>query len=73
MPNWNRERKRILKPELCDVVMVCNPAKKNDAKYGIVVKDFKSEQTLIVRYKGDNKRNSCPYQASDNPSCWMYN
>ena len=51
--------KRILKPVLGDVVMVCNPAKHNDAKYGIV-EDFKSEQTMIIRYKGDNKGTIVP-------------
>ena len=51
--------KRILKPRIGDVVMVCNPAKHNDAKYGIV-ENFKSEQTLIITYIVDNKGTIVP-------------
>ena len=39
--------------------MVFNPAKLNDAKYGIVER-FKSDQSLIIRYKGDSKGTIVP-------------
>ena len=39
--------------------MVCNPDKHNDAKYGIVER-FKSEKSLIIRYKVDSKGTIIP-------------
>ena len=51
--------KRVLKPNIGDVVMVCNPEKHNDEKYGIV-EGFKSDQSLIIRYKGDSKGTIVP-------------
>ena len=50
---------RILKPNIGDVVMVCNPEKHNDAKYGIV-EGFKSDQSLIIMFKGDTKGTIVP-------------
>ena len=58
-PSGPGRGKRVLKPNIGDVVMVCNPAKHNDAKYGIV-EGFKSDQSLSVRYKGDSKGTIVP-------------
>ena len=51
--------KRVLKPNIGDVVMVCKPEKHNDEKYGIV-EGFKSDQSLIIRFKGDSKGTIVP-------------
>ena len=51
--------KRVLKPNIGDIIMTCNPDKHNDAKYGIV-EGLKSDQTLQVRYRGDKKATEVP-------------
>ena len=51
--------KRVLKPNIGDIVMVCNPEKHNDAKYGIV-EGFKSDQSLVIRFKGNSKGTIVP-------------
>ena len=58
-PSGPGRGKRTIKPEIGDVVMVCKPAKHNDAKYRILER-FKSEQSLIIRYKGDSKGTIVP-------------
>ena len=39
--------------------MVCNPDKHNNAKFG-VVEGFKSDQSLIIRFRGDSKGTVVP-------------
>ena len=51
--------KRVLKPNIGDVIMVCNPDKHNDAKFG-VIEGFKSDQSLIIRFRGDSKGTVVP-------------
>ena len=51
--------KRVLKPNIGDIIMVCNPDKHNDAKYGIV-EGLKSDPSLIIRFRGDSKGTSVP-------------
>ena len=42
-PNGPGRVKKVLKPNIGDIVMVCNPEKHNDTEYG-VVEGFKSDQ-----------------------------
>ena len=49
--------KRVFKPNIGDIV--CNPEKHNDAKYG-VVEGFKSDQSLVTRFRGDSKGTVVP-------------
>ena len=51
--------KRVLKPNIGDIVIVCNTEKHNDAKYGIV-EGFKSDQSLVIRFRGDSKGTIVP-------------
>ena len=51
--------KRVLKPNIGDIIMVCNPEKHNDAKFG-VVEGFQSDQTLNIRFRGDKKATAVP-------------
>ena len=51
--------KRVLKPNIGDIVMVCNPEKHNDAKFG-VVEGFQSDQSLNIRFRGDKKATVVP-------------
>ena len=50
-PKGPGREKRVLKPI---IGLVCNPDKHNDAKFG-VVKGFKIDQSLIIRFRGDSK------------------
>ena len=58
-PKGTGRGKRVLKPNIGDIIMTCNPEKRNEAKFGIV-EGFKSDQTLNVRYRGDKKATEVP-------------
>ena len=58
-PKGTGRGKRVLKPNIGDIVMVCNPEKHNDAKFG-VVEGFQSDQSLNIRFRGDNKATIVP-------------
>ena len=58
-PKGTERGKRVIKPNIGDIVMVCNPEKHNDAKFG-VVEGFQSDQSLNIRFRGDNKATIVP-------------
>ena len=58
-PKGPGKGKRVLKQNIGDVIMIYNPDKYNDVKFG-VVDGFKSDQSLIIRFREDRKDTVVP-------------